>query len=308
MPSLQVGTYTVKAELAGFATVTVEKVEVRVATNRTLDIAMQQAKVAESVTVTAEVPLVETTPSIGTVVSQEELQSLPLNGRQFANLAVLAPGTTLAYNTDPTKPGQLVIALNGGSGRNVNYIIDGGDNTDDTIGGALQNFNLEAVQEFKIQTMQYKAEYGRSSGGVLTVVTKTGTNDFHGSAYGFFRDGRLEHPDRDREARGRRQAGLRPQAVRRLVRRADRQGQGALLRHLREDRARHQLHRRLGGDLPRARRSGRRRCRFEDELITAKVTYDINAKQYLQVRYGYQKNTRQVRCLPAQPRPATWAP
>jgi hypothetical protein len=187
LASLQVGTYAVKAELAGFATVTVEKVEVRVATNRTVDITMQQAKVAESVTVTAEVPLVETTPSIGTVVSQEELQSLPLNGRQFANLGVLAPGTSLDYNTDPTKPGQLVIAMNGGSGRNVNYLVDGGDNMDDTIGGALQNYNLEAVQEFKIQTMQYKAEYGRSSGGILTVVTKTGTNDFHGSAYGFFR-------------------------------------------------------------------------------------------------------------------------
>src|SRR5687767_15600285 len=77
--------------------------------------------------------------------------------------------------------------MNGGIGRNVNYLIDGGDNTDDTIGGALQNFNLEAVQEFKIQTQQYKAEYGRSSGGVLTVVTKTGTNEFAGSVYGFFR-------------------------------------------------------------------------------------------------------------------------
>ena len=86
----------------------------------------------------------------------------------------------LGYNSDPTKPGQLTIALNGGSGRNVNYLVDGGDNTDDTIGGALQNFNLEAVQEFKIQTQQYKAEYGRTTGGVLTVVTKTGTNHFAG--------------------------------------------------------------------------------------------------------------------------------
>ena len=186
-PSLPVGHYTVKAELSGFATVTVERVEVRVATTRTLEFTMKPSKVAESVTVTAEVPLIETTPSIGTVVSQEELGSLPLNGRQFANLAVLAPGTLLAYNNDPTKPGQLVVQLNGGAGRNVNYMIDGGDNTDDTIGGALQNFSLESVQEFKIQTMQYKAEYGRSSGGVLTVVTKTGTNDFHGSGYGFFR-------------------------------------------------------------------------------------------------------------------------
>src|SRR5881398_724396 len=94
---------------------------------------------------------------------------------------------SLSVNSDPTKPGQLTIALNGGIGRNVNYVVDGGDNMDDTIGGALQNYNLEAVQEFKIQTMQYKAEYGRSSGGVLTVVTKTGSNELMGSAYEFYR-------------------------------------------------------------------------------------------------------------------------
>src|SRR5215470_8224436 len=75
----------------------------------------------------------------------------------------------------------------GGRGRNVNYIIDGGDNTDDTIGGALQNFSIESVQEFKVQTQQYKAEYGRSNGGVINVVTRTGTNDFHGSAFELYR-------------------------------------------------------------------------------------------------------------------------
>jgi len=177
-PALPVGTYTVNAELSGFAPLVVEDVVVNVATTLTLDLTLKLAAVTEQVTVTAEIPLVATSPAVGTVVSQEELENLPLNGRQFANLGILAPGTNLAVNPDPTKPGQLTIALNGGIGRNVNFIIDGGDNTDDTIGGALQNFNLEAVQEFKIQTMQYKAEYGRSSGGVLTVVTKTGTNEF----------------------------------------------------------------------------------------------------------------------------------
>src|SRR6185295_15833865 len=132
-----------------------------------------------------------TTPAIGTVVSEQQLENLPLNGRQFANLAILAPGTALSYNSDPTKPGQLTVALSGGSGRNVNFLVDGGDNTDDTIGGALQNFNLESVQEFNIQTQQYKAEYGRSTGGVLTVVTKTGTNEFKGSVWGFYRSNSL---------------------------------------------------------------------------------------------------------------------
>ncbi|HEY4590327.1 MAG TPA: carboxypeptidase-like regulatory domain-containing protein, partial [Thermoanaerobaculia bacterium] len=188
LASLPVGVYKVTAELEGYATVTVEAVKLNVASERELDVKMSPASIQDTITVVDEAPLVESTPSIGTVVSQSELKNLPLNGRQFANLGSLAPGTTLSYNSDPTKPGQQTIALNGGIGRNVNYIIDGGDNTDDTIGGALQNFNLEAVQEFKIQTMQYKAEFGRSSGGVLSVVTKTGTNDFDGSLYGFFRD------------------------------------------------------------------------------------------------------------------------
>ncbi len=147
--AVQAGTYTVKVELTGFATLTTEGVVVNVASTRTLNVTLKQAQVAETVTVTADVPLVENTAAIGAVVSENQLQSLPLNGRQFANLAILAPGTQLSRNTDPTKPGQLTVALNGGSGRNVNYIMDGGDNTDDTIGGALQNFSLESVQEFR---------------------------------------------------------------------------------------------------------------------------------------------------------------
>src|SRR6185369_6762775 len=186
-PSLPAGTYTVVADLSGFASVTTRNVELNVATERTLNVSLKQAAVKEQITVTAASPLVETTPAIGTVISQREMQNLPLNGRQFANLGSLAPGTSLSVNSDPTKPGQLTIALNGGIGRNVNFLVDGGDNTDDTIGGALQNYNLDAVQEFKIQTAQYKAEYGRSSGGVLSVVTKTGTNEFSGSVYEYAR-------------------------------------------------------------------------------------------------------------------------
>src|SRR6202034_417441 len=143
--------YAVKAELAGFGNVTVENVKVEIATSRKLEITITQSAVQESVTVVDQAPLIQNTPAIGTVVSQTELENLPLNGRQFANLGVLAPGTTLGYNSDPTKPGQLVVELNGGIGRNVNYTVDGGDNTDDTIGGALMNYSVEDVQEFKIQ-------------------------------------------------------------------------------------------------------------------------------------------------------------
>src|SRR5262249_39061694 len=165
LPSLPVGVYTVTAELQGFATVTVEAVELTVATERRPPGTPSPPPPARNNTPGDEAPLAQPSPSIGTTVDRKELENLPLNGRQFANLATLAPGTTLQVNSDPTKPGQQVVALNGGEGRNVNYVIDGGDNADDTIGGALQNFNLESVQEFKIQTHQYKAEFRPSTGG-----------------------------------------------------------------------------------------------------------------------------------------------
>src|SRR5207244_526171 len=117
------------ADLSGFSSVTTRGVELNVSTERELNVTLKQATVKEQITVTAAAPLVETTPAVSTVISQREMQNLPLNGRQFANLGSLAPGTTLSVNADPTKPGQLTIALNGGSGRNVNFVVDGGDNT-----------------------------------------------------------------------------------------------------------------------------------------------------------------------------------
>jgi hypothetical protein len=288
--SLPVGDYTVKSDLSGFATVTVEGVHVDVATERTLEISMSQSTVAESITVIDEAPLIANTPTVGTVVSQQELDNLPLNGRQFANLAVLAPGTALGHNSDPTKPGQLVVQLNGGIGRNVNYTIDGGDNTDDTIGGALQNFSVEGVQEFKIQTMEYKAEYGRSTGGVLTVVTKSGTNRFAGSAYGFFRSDSLDSRTQNEILANAPKSPL------------DRKQYGASLggpiiqdklhffaTYEKTDRKTSYV---IDPHFPVTALAGQAvPTPFTDQLAAAKVTFDISPKQFLQVRYGYQKNS-----------------
>ena len=91
-------------------------------------------------------------------------------------------------HSDPTKSSQFSPQINGGNGRNVNYQIDGGDNNDDTVGGLLQLFPLEAIQEFNFVTQRFKAEYGRSNGGVMNIVTKSGTNNFRGSAFTLFRD------------------------------------------------------------------------------------------------------------------------
>ncbi len=282
LPSLPIGLYTVTAELDGFATVTIDEVRLNVATQREINVDMSPSTVEESITVVDEAPLVQTTPSIGTVVSEEQLENLPLNGRQFANLAVLAPGTTLGYNADPTKPGQLIVALNGGNGRNVNYVIDGGDNTDDTIGGALQNFNLESVAEFSIQTQQYKAEYGRSTGGVLTVVTKTGTNNLSGAAWGFFRDDSYASKkeseklaDLDKQPYERKQYGA------------------SLGGPFVKDRAHwFATYEKLEEETQSVLATGPFSTPLEDEQATAKATLNISPKQYLQVRYGYQKNSQ----------------
>ncbi len=143
----------------------------------------------ESITVNAETPLIETSSSsVGGVVDIGRIESLPLNGRQFANLAATIPGVGLGFHSDPTKSSQFSPQIGGGNGRNVNYQIDGGDNNDDTVGGLLQLFPLEAIQEFNFVTQRYKAEYGRSNGGVMNIVTKSGTNNYSGSAFSLFRD------------------------------------------------------------------------------------------------------------------------
>ncbi len=287
-PTLPAGAYNIAAELSGFSSVNVESIQLRIASLRTLDLSMSQSTVQETITVTADVPLIATTPALGTVVSQAELENLPLNGRQFANLASLAPGTSLAVNPDPTKPGQLVVALNGGVGRNVNYTIDGGDNTDDTIGGALQNFNLEAVQEFSIQTQQYKAEFGRSTGGVLTVVTKTGTNDFGGSIYGFFRDKSLNEKTtaeqlagRDKQDYERKQYGL--------------SFGGPIVRDRAHFFGTYETTDRetlfivnTRGIFPELDNQAFTNP-YDDELITVKATANLTPSQFMQLRYGAQK-------------------
>ncbi|HET9794756.1 MAG TPA: carboxypeptidase regulatory-like domain-containing protein, partial [Thermoanaerobaculia bacterium] len=289
--AIPAGSYTVTYAISGFKTVEQKNVEMNVATTRTLNVTMQVSAVAEMITVTTEAPLVRTDPAIGAIISQKELQTLPLNGRQFANVAVLAPGTQLAYNTDPTKPGQLTVQLDGGSGRNVNYIMDGGDNTDDTIGGALQNFSLESVQEFKIQTQQYKAEYGRSTGGVLNVVTKSGSNEFHGSGFEYFRDKSLNSEtqseknansgksDYRRNQYGASLGGPIVKDVAHFFVTAERTEQRT---NIIQD---------TGGVFPEL--DGKPvETPFRDDLLAAKVTADISASQFLQVRYGYQKNSQ----------------
>ena len=187
--ALPVGTYDIAAELSGFNKFERKALVVNVGQTVPVDITLVIAGVSESVVVSGNTPLMNTTSSeVGGVVDMTKIESLPLNGRQFANLAVTIPGVGLGFHSDPTKSTRYSPQIAGGNGRNVNYQIDGGDNNDDTVGGLLQLFPLEAIQEFNFVTQRYKAEFGRSNGGVMNIVTKSGTNDFAGSGFMNFRD------------------------------------------------------------------------------------------------------------------------
>jgi hypothetical protein len=143
LSSLPVGVYDVNAELQGFSTVSRKAVDVNVGQTQSIDFSLKVASLAETVNVTGATPLIETTnASVGQIIDPKRIESLPLNGRQFANLAATIPGVGLGFHSDPTKNTQYAPQINGGAGRNINYSIDGGDNNDDTVGGLLEQFPL----------------------------------------------------------------------------------------------------------------------------------------------------------------------
>jgi Carboxypeptidase regulatory-like domain/TonB dependent receptor-like, beta-barrel len=291
LSALPVGIYEVLAELTGFASVSKQDVEVNVGQTVAIDFGLKVATIAETVTVTGATPLIETTSSsVGGVVSTRRIETIPLNGRQFANLAATIPGVGLGFHTDPTKSTQYSPQINGGNGRNLNYQIDGGDNNDDTVGGLLQLFPLEAIQEFNFQTQRFKAEYGRSNGGVLNVVTKSGTNQWSGSGFEFNRN-----------------KGLNSLSPSERIAKASKQ-----------DYKRNQFGGSFGGPLAKDKwhffaavertqqdttqvvdtsglfpdKNGTFPIPYRENLVTVKTTVNLNSAQYLSVRYGRNSNSQ----------------
>ncbi|MEO6239463.1 MAG: TonB-dependent receptor [Vicinamibacterales bacterium] len=293
---LPVGSYAVSIEMSGFQPQK-RDVPVNVSETVTTDFAVRIAQLSESVTVKAETPLVDTTSSaVGGVVDVRRVENLPLNGRQFANLAVTIPGVGLGYHSDPTKSTQFSPQINGGNGRNVNYQIDGGDNNDDTVGGLLQLFPLEAIQEFNFLTSRYKAEYGRSNGGVMNIVTKSGTNEFRGSAFELLRDKSM-----NARTETERRSAIAKQDYRRN------QFGGSVGGPILQNRAHFfAAVERTNQDTTQAvttrnlfpAKDGVYPTPYRETLFTGKATANLSPRQYLTVRYGRNNNTQPYGATP----------
>ena len=194
LTNLPVGEYEVKIQYAGFATRSVSvvlQVGQSEALRTTLSIA--SFKTDQDMIISDRLSVVNTETSVvDGVVASREIENLPLNGRNFLELALLIPGNSPAPNFDPTKTNTVVISSAGQLGRGGNVTIDGADDNDDVVGGAVQNISQEAVQEFQIATNRFSAQMGRSGSSVINIVTKTGTNNFHGTGGFYFRDKGLQ--------------------------------------------------------------------------------------------------------------------
>src|SRR3954465_7553206 len=291
LTALPVGGYDVTAELSGFSTYSRKEVTVNVAQTTDLNVELKLAGVSESVNVTAEVPMVKTTDSsVGGVVDVTKIESLPLNGRQFANLAATIPGVGLGFHSDPTKSTQYSPQIAGGNGRNVNYQIDGGDNNDDPVGGLPQLFPLEAIQEFNFVTQRYKAEYGRSNGGVMNIVTKSGTNNNHGSWFTALRDKSMNARTETEKLNN-----VSKQDYRRyqyggsfggpIVK--DKTHYFAAIERTQQDTQQSVTTKGLFPTL-----DGINPLPYRENLFTGKVSTNINAAQFLSVRYGRNTNSQ----------------
>ncbi|MGH9761509.1 MAG: carboxypeptidase regulatory-like domain-containing protein, partial [Blastocatellia bacterium] len=190
LANLPIGTYQVEIEKDGFKKAVSEKYTLQINQVQRIDMKMEVGNVSETVEVSAGASMVETVNStLGESVTARPLQDLPLNGRNSLNLALLQPGV-MPSNPDDNSAGTFNIA--GGRSDSVTFLLDGGLNNDLLSNGVVYNPNPDALQEFRILTSSYTAEYGRNAGGIITEVIKSGTNGLHGTAYDYLRNDALD--------------------------------------------------------------------------------------------------------------------
>ena len=189
---LPAGSYTVKISMLNFATAVLDNAGVAVNQTTTIDSVLSPGSQTETVTVEANADLTQTESSkLGQIIDNRKVEDLPLNGRDFAQLARLNPGVAVSGGGGGQQGGEGNVSgfsSNGQRSTSNNFLVDGIDNNNYFAGEAAQLPSVDSILEFEVQTNTFAAEYGRNTGSVINLVTKSGTNQLHGSAYEFFRN------------------------------------------------------------------------------------------------------------------------
>jgi hypothetical protein len=203
IPLLPAANYTLRVEFQGFQTVEHRSVRLQVDEQRELDFTLSPAAVSSQVEVSATEVAVETTnPSLGQVITSQQVAQLPLNGRNFVQLATLTSGATAESNpnsfftqaasSEVAARGSFSLSVGGSRPNSTDWLLDGADNNELTAGGIGTFSSIDDIQEFKVLTYNYSAQYGSRAGPTVLVTTKSGSNDFHGSLFEFFRNTALD--------------------------------------------------------------------------------------------------------------------
>jgi hypothetical protein len=203
VPLLPVSMYTIRVASSGFQTAEQKDIRLQVDEQREIDFTLNPATVSSTVEVSATEVAVETTnPTLGQVITSEQVADLPLNGRNFVQLATLTPGTTQSTNpnsfftqaasSEAATRGAFSLSVGGSREQSTDWLLDGNDNNQLDEGGIGIFSDIDDIQEFKVLTYNYSAEYGERAGPTVLVTTKSGSNQFHGSVFEFFRNTDLD--------------------------------------------------------------------------------------------------------------------
>ena len=203
IPLLPVADFTIRAEAQGFQTTAQKDIRLQTDEHREINFTLNPASVSTTVEVTASPVAVETSnPSLGQVITSEQVAQLPLNGRDFVQLATLTPGVTQETNpgsffnggpsSEVSTRGSYSLSVGGSRAQSTDWLLDGNDNNELTAGGISILPSIDAINEFKVLTYNYSAEYGTRSGPTVLVTTKSGSNQFHGSLFEFVRNTALD--------------------------------------------------------------------------------------------------------------------